>query len=253
MTSGSNDDRAHETSLSAMWSGARNISTALMRSWEARVDTLVIDEPLYAHHLSETGLDHPAADEVIEAGETDLGVVVSQLTALPPEPFALVYQKHMAHHLLPGTDLSWVDGLSNALLVREPRELLTSLLQVLPNPDLDSTGLPAQVGLLERFGGALPVGDSKAVLMDPGAMLRALCESLGVPFTERMLAWEPGPRATDGVWARHWYGSVERSTGFGPYKRKDVEVPRRHLPLLRSCEALYDRLVAHALTPAGED
>ena len=248
MSSGSHDFR-----LIAMWSGPRNISTALMRSWEARGDTRVIDEPLYPHYLFKTGLDHPGADDVIAVGETDLKVVLEQLTAPPSEPFAFVYQKHMAHHLLPSMALSWVDGLTNALLVREPREMLTSLLRVLPNPDLDATGLPAQVALLERFGCGLPVVDSKAVLTRPRDTLCALCESLGVPFTERMLAWKPGPRATDGVWAKHWYGSVEQSTGFAPYKRKDAEVPRRHLPLLRSCETLYNRLVVHAISPAGQD
>lgn len=236
-----------------MWSGPRNISTAMMRSWEARGDTLVVDEPLYAHYLATTGIDHPGADEVIEAGVADLGVVIERLTAPPPPPFHFVYQKHMAHHLLPGMALDWVDGLTNALLVREPREMLTSLLQVLPNPDLDATGLPVQMALHERFGASLPVIDSKAVLMQPRGMLRAMCGALGVPFTERMLAWEAGPRPTDGVWARYWYASVEASTGFASYKRKDAEVPSRHLPLLRSCEALYERLVIHALSASDEE
>ena len=238
--------------LIAMWSGPRNISTAMMRSWEARGDTLVVDEPLYAHYLATTGIDHPGGREVIDAGETDLGVVIIQLTLPPPERFEFVYQKHMAHHLPPGVDLHWLDGLSNALLVREPREMLTSLLEVLPNPDLDATGLPAQAALLERFG-SLPVIDSKAVLQNPAGMLRSLCGALGVPFTDRMLAWEAGPRSTDGVWAKHWYASVERSTGFAPYKPKRAEVPARHQPLLRSCEALYDRLVAHALAPMDKE
>lgn len=237
----------------AMWSGPRNISTAMMRSWGARGDTLVIDEPLYAHYLATTGIDHPGAKEVIEVGESDLSVVIEQMAAPPPEPFEFVYQKHMAHHLLPGMVLDWVGHLTNALLVREPREMLTSLLQVLPNPDLDATGLPVQVALLERFGSSIPVIDSKAVLMQPRGMLQALCESLDVPFTERMLVWEAGPRPTDGVWARFWYASVENSTGFAAYKRKDAEVPSRHLPLLRSCEALYDRLVAHALSPLEQE
>ncbi len=239
--------------LIAMWSGPRNISTAMMRSWEARGDTLVIDEPLYAHYLKQTGIDHPSAHEVIEAGETDTAKVIEDLTAPPPEPYLYVYQKHMAHHLLPGMDLVWVDGLTNALLVREPREMLTSLLEVLPNPDLDATGLPMQVELQERFHWSLPVADSRTVLEQPAGTLRALCQATGAPYTDRMLSWQPGPRPTDGIWAKHWYASVERSTGFGPYKRKDAEVPSRHLPLLRACEALYERLIDHALEPIHED
>lgn len=237
----------------AMWSGPRNISTAMMRSWEARGDTLVVDEPLYAHYLYQTGIAHPGAGEVIEAGETDAGVVVARLTAPPPEAYQFMYQKHMAHHLLPGMDLGWVEGLTNALLVREPREMLTSLLEVLPNPDLDATGLPAQIELQGRFDGGLPVVDSRAVLEQPDGMLRALCGALGVTFSNRMLSWEPGPRATDGVWAKYWYANVERSTGFAPYTRKAAEVPSRHLPLLKQCEAMYQRLIEHALDPMNED
>jgi len=237
----------------AMWSGPRNISTAMMRSWEARGDTLVVDEPLYAHYLERTGIDHPGAREVIECGEADADVVIDRLTTPPPLPHRFVYQKHMAHHLLPDMDLEWVDSLTNALLVREPREMLTSLLEVLPNADLEATGLPAQIELLERFDGGLPVIDSRDVLLQPEGMLQALCEKLGVPYTDRMLSWEIGPRATDGVWAKYWYANVERSTGFAPYKRKNAEVPRRHLPLLRQCEALYHRLAQHALKPIAED
>lgn len=241
------------TKLIAMWSGPRSISTAMMRSWEARSDTLVVDEPLYAHYLEQTGLDHPGSEQIIKAGVTRLDVAIRGLTSPPPKPYSYVYQKHMAHHLLPGMDLGWVDALSNALLVREPREMLTSLIEVLPNPDLEATGLPAQIKLQERFGGSMPVIDSRAVLMQPRGMLRALCGALGVPYSDRMLSWQPGPRPTDGVWARHWYASVERSTGFAPYMPKDAEVPGRHLPLLKECEILYGQLIEHALNPIPED
>lgn len=225
----------------------------MMRSWEARGDTLVVDEPLYAHYLKQTGLNHPGSDKIIRAGTTDLDVAIRGLTSPPPEPYRFVYQKHMAHHLLPGIDLGWVDGLSNALLVREPREMLTSLIEVLPNPDLEATGLPAQIKLQERFGWSLPVIDSRAVLSQPGGVLRALCRALGVPYSDRMLSWEAGSRPTDGVWAGYWYASVERSTGFARYKPKAAEVPCRHAPVLRACEALYQKLTEHALNPIEED
>lgn len=241
------------TTIIAMWSGPRNISTAMMRSWEARGDTLVVDEPLYAHYLERTGLEHPGAAEVIAAGETDLGTVVAALTSPPTKPYQYVYQKHMAHHLLGGMDLGWVDGLSNALLVREPREMLASLIEVLPNPDLGVTGLAAQVKLQERFGWSLPVLNARTVLKQPEGSLRALCVALGVPYTDRMLSWQPGSRATDGIWAEYWYANVERSTGFAPYKPKDAEIPSRHFPLLKECETLYERLIEHALRPIDED
>lgn len=236
--------------LVAMWSGPRNISTAMMRSWGARPDTLVCDEPLYARYLAETGLDHPGRDEVIAAGETDLRAAVGQLTVAPADGSAIFYQKHMAHHLLPGDDVSWTDRLTNALLIREPREMLTSLLKVLPNADVEATGLPRQVELFERASGALPVIDSRDVLEDPAGMLRSLCGVLRVSYTDAMLSWEAGPRATDGVWAPHWYASVERSTGFGAYEPKSDEVPARHVGTLRACEDLYERLAAHKLGPA---
>ncbi|MEO1006969.1 MAG: HAD family hydrolase [Planctomycetota bacterium] len=235
--------------LIAMWSGPRNISTAMMRSWEARGDTMVVDEPLYAHYLLQTRINHPGAQDIIAAGETDLELITTQLTSPPPAGCDIMYQKHMAHHLLPGMDRGWVDGLANALLVRQPREMLTSLIQVLPNPDVHATGLPAQVELLDRFGGALPVVESRMVLANPPGMLRALCGALGVEYCDRMLSWEPGLRETDGVWAPHWYANVEQSTGFAPYAPKNTEVPGRHLTLLRECEALYERLIEHALAP----
>ena len=234
------------TVIIAMWSGPRTISTAMMRSWDARGDTRVVDEPLYGHYLKATGLKHPGFSEVIDYGETDLDAVIGDLcSSLRGDP-AVVYQKHMAHHVLPGMSLSWAQGLRNALLIREPREMLTSLLAVLPNADVQATGLPAQIGLLDRLGGA-PVIDSRDVLENPRGMLMALCAALDVPFTERMLAWRAGPRETDGVWAKHWYASVNASTGFAEYKPKPVEIARRHTPLLRECEVLYHRLSEHKI------
>ena len=236
--------------LIAMWSGPRNISTAMMRAWEARGDTRVVDEPLYAHYLDRTGLDHPGADEVIAAGKTDLDALARDLTTPRPGD-TIVYQKHMAHHVLPGDDLSWADELTNALLIREPREMLTSLLKVLPDADLDATGLPAQAKLMERAG-SLPVVDSRDVLESPRATLASLCHALGVEFTEKMLTWPPGPRPTDGVWAKHWYASVNESTGFAPYRPKNADVPESHADLLRECEAIYAELRAHKITPPDE-
>ncbi len=238
------------TVIIAMWSGPRNISTAMMRSWDARGDTRVVDEPLYAHYLRATGLDHPGADEVIAHGQTHLPAVIAGLSSPQPGDPAIVYQKHMAHHVLPGMDLAWAAGVRNAMLIREPREMLTSLLAVLPNADLHATGLPAQIDLLERLG-SVPVVDSRDVLDNPPGTLRALCEAVGVPYTDRMLSWAPGPRETDGVWAKHWYASVHASTGFVPYRPKQAQVAPRHMPLLRQCEALYARLCEHRVMCAA--
>jgi hypothetical protein len=236
----------------AMWSGPRNISTALLRSWGNRQDTYVTDEPLYAYYLNRTGLAHPGAEEVIASQPTDWQTVAAWLTGPIPEGRSLWYQKHMAHHLLPEVGREWLRDLTHCFLIREPEEMLTSLLHVLPEPTLADTGLPQQVELFdwvrETTGVMPPVMDSREVLENPRGQLEALCERLRVPFTDAMLHWPPGRRATDGVWAKHWYASVERSTGFEVYRRKGEVVPEPFKELLAECQRLYERLWAHRLT-----
>lgn len=235
-----------------MWSGPRNISTAMMRAWENRPDTFVTDEPLYAHYLKETGAPHPGADEVIAAGETDWHRVVAFLTGPIPEGKTVWFQKHMSHHLLPHIELDWVDRLTNAFLIREPREMLTSLIAVTPHPKLPDTGLPQQIQLFERLqkrtGKIPPVIDSRDVLENPRGILTALCAAVDLPFTTAMLSWPAGRRKTDGIWATHWYASVEQTTGFGPYQPKSKPVPAEFTTLLKECEFLYKKMHAHRLT-----
>jgi hypothetical protein len=230
----------------AMWSGPRNISTALMRAWGSRADTFVCDEPLYAHYLVRTRLPHPGADEVIARHETDWRKVVTWLTGPVPEGKRIFYQKQMTHHLLPEIDRRWLAELQHCFLIREPREMLTSLRHFIPQPRLEDTGLPQQLEIFEaerrRLGRTPPVVDARDVLQSPRAMLAALCGALDVPFDEAMLRWQPGPRETDGVWAKHWYGQVEKTTTFGPYRTKDEPVPAELNALLAECEALYTEL-----------
>jgi hypothetical protein len=237
----------------AMWSGPRNISTALLRSWGNRPDTFVCDEPLYAHYLLTTGAPHPGADEVIREHETDWRRVAGWLTGPVPEGKAVFYQKHMTHHMLPGIEREWLLKLTNCFLLRDPCEMLPSLLRVLPGAGLADTGLPQQVELFEwvreRAGAAPPVIDAADVLRDPEGMLRALCAALGVEFTDRMLSWPPGSRPTDGVWAKHWYASVEQSTGFDPYRPRRGPVPAAAAGLSAECAALYDSLYRRRLRP----
>jgi hypothetical protein len=236
----------------AVWSGPRNISTALMRSWGSRPDTYVCDEPLYAHYLLKTGIDHPGRDEVIASQDNDWRSVAEWLTGDVPEGKSIFYQKHMAHHLLTNIGRDWLSELTNVFLVREPREMLTSLIRVTPAAGLEDTGLPQQWEMFTRLydetGAAPAVIDARDVLENPRGMLVALCAAVGVPFMDEMLSWEPGPRETDGVWAKHWYGAVEASTGFEPYRPKEDDVPPSHLGVLRECEACYERLYAHRLT-----
>lgn len=237
----------------AMWSGPRNISTAMMRSFENRPDCAVVDEPLYAHYLRASGVDHPGREEVISTHEPDWERVVESLLGPVPSARPVWYQKHMAHHLLPGMGRAWVAGLTNCFLIRDPAEVITSFIKIVPDPVATDLGLPQQVELFEaehaRTGRIPPVIDGADVLRNPRAMLSALCSRVGIGFDDRMLSWPAGPRASDGVWAKHWYASVEKSTGFEPYKPKNEPVPDRLRSVHEECASLYTRLAAHKLTP----
>jgi hypothetical protein len=237
----------------AMWSGPRNISTALMRSWGNRADTAVCDEPLYAHYLRQTGVAHPGADEVIAHQEPDWRKVVAAMVGPAPDGKAIFYQKQMAHHLLPDVGRDWLGQVTHAFLIRDPREMLTSLIKVVPVPTLADTGLAQQWELFEwvaaSTGRVPPVIDSRDVLEQPRPMLGLLCDRLGVPFDEAMLRWPAGRRPSDGIWAKYWYDAVERSTTFEPYRPKDEAVPSRLEGLLDRCRELYEKLHRHRIVP----
>ena len=235
-----------------MWSGPRTVSTALMRAWENRPDTVVTDEPLYAFYLTATGLDHPGRDEVIASQPRDWRVVLRELTAGPLPPGVTIhYQKHMTHHLLPSVDRSALAGLRHAFLIRDPRSLLASYARVRSAPTLADLGLRQQAEIFEEFGG--PVLDSADLLAAPEPALRALCAALGVPFSAAMLSWPPGPRASDGVWAPYWYDSVRRSTGFvpvtGPVTPPDLDPALE--PLLDECMPYHEKLRKNTLNVRG--
>lgn len=235
----------------AMWSGPRNISTAMLRSWENRPDTWVVDEPLYAHYLTQVQVAHPGVDEVIAHHDSDWQWVVAGLTGPIPHGRAIYYQKHMAHHWLPHLRGEWVLKLSNAFLLRHPAEMLASLAAKMGLPALRDTGLPQQVEIFDlirsRTGIAPPVLDAEDVLRDPQRMLRCFCDTVGVPFNERMLSWPPGRRGTDGIWAKYWYDAVEKSTGFEPYRPRSRAVTPALAPLLAECLPYYEELAQHRL------
>jgi hypothetical protein len=235
----------------AMWSGPRNISTAMMRSFGNRNDTAVCDEPLYAHYLAVTNKPHPGRDEVIAAGQTDWRAVVAALLAPVPGGKQVFYQKHMTHHLLPNIERTWILELSNCFLIRHPREVLASYAKVVETPELDDTGFPQQAEVFDYVraarGRVSPVIDAADVLGNPRRILGLLCEAVALDFQESMLAWPPGPRSTDGVWAKYWYAEVEKSTGFRPYQRKEIDLPPRLEALCQQCLPYYERLHAHRL------
>ena len=229
----------------AMWSGPRNISTAMMRSFGARPRTVVVDEPLYAFYLDSTGLDHPGRDAILQAQPRDWREVAAELTAPLPDGAELHYAKHMTHHLLPDVELGWLDAFRHAYLIRDPEHVVASYAKVRGEPTPEDLGYARQAEIHATFGG--PVVDAADVLRDPRGTLAALCEALGIPFTGAMLSWPPGPAAGDGVWAPYWYSQVEASTGFAPYDPRPAEVPDRLQPLVAALRPYYDELAAHRL------
>jgi hypothetical protein len=235
----------------AMWSGPRNISTAMMRAWGNRADTFVVDEPFYAHYLHATGANHPVAEEVIAAGETDWRKVAERLTGDVPHSRQIFYQKQMTHHLLPGISRDWLGSVTNCFLIRDPRDVITSYVKKNHDPTAIDLGFPQQAEIFNcvfaQTGAIPPVLDARDVLENPERALRLLCAAVGVPFTEAMLSWPPGLRETDGIWAKHWYGEVENSTSFRPYAPKTEEVPERLWPVFEECRAVYEDLFRHRL------
>lgn len=225
----------------AVWSGPRNISTALMRSWENRPDCRVVDEPLYAYYLDQTGLDHPARDEVIAAGEPSWPAVVADLTA-PVD--GIYYQKQMTHHLLPQLPRDWIPLLTNVLLIRDPAEVVASYVRSRADVVAEDIGLVQQGELYDQLGPQTPVIDAADFLRDPEGHLRWLCDLVRVDFTPAMLHWPAGPRASDGVWAPYWYDAVLASTGFAPYRPRSVDLHGAALAAAERSRPDYERLHA---------
>ncbi len=232
----------------SVWSGPRNVSTALMYAFRQRPDTRVVDEPLYGHYLEVTRAAHPGDEEVLAAMDTDAERVVREVLLGPCER-PVHFFKNMAHHL-EGLDRRFLGGLTNVLLTRDPAEMLPSLARQLPDPTLRDTGLLYQTEVLDHVlaQGADPVVlDAKQLLLDPPGVLRTACDRLGIPFEEAMLRWPAGPKPEDGVWAKHWYANVHASTGFSPYTPRAGDFPERLEPLLEESVPLYERLRGFAI------
>ena len=235
----------------AMWSGPRSISTALMRSFENRCDTFVSDEPFYAHYLYETGIDHPLREAVISSGNTDWNSVADNITGPIPYGKDIWYQKHMAHHNLPGKDMTWIQKVQNIFLIRHPREVILSYMKKYDITSITQLGYPQQVALitiLKKCSSGMPlILDARDVLENPEGMLKELCERLTIPFYKEMLSWPAGSRESDGIWGKHWYGSVEASTGFQPYIQKKGELPSKYRDIYTVCMENYEKLYSYRL------
>ena len=235
----------------AMWSGPRNLSTAMMRSFGGRSDTYVSDEPFYGCFLKETGADHPMRDEVIAAMDCDWASVMATLRGPPRTGAPVWYQKHMWHHMAGPVGYDDFEGFTHAFLIREPERMIASYLRKRESAAFDGFGLDRQAEFFEReadrLGRAPPVVDANDVLANPEGVLSALCDALGIAWDRAMLGWEPGGRETDGPWAPHWYGAVEKSTGFGQPETHAVELPEEARRLVDRCRPYYERLARHRL------
>ena len=235
----------------AMWSGPRNISTAMMRAFENRSDCVVSDEPLYAAFLAQTGLDHPGADEVIATGETDWQRVAQTLTGPIPDGKPLWYQKHMSHHLLDGMSHDWIHELTNVFLIRNPDAVVASYIKSRAEVKPEDIGLLQQAELFDELhkttGRAPLVIDSAEFLGDPRGFLQALCNHVSIGFEEAMLSWPRGPRDSDGIWAKHWYHAVWNSTGFESRPERSPALSTEHQAIADACRPAYDRLHAARL------
>ena len=223
-----------------------------MRSWGSRDDTVVIDEPFYASYLKATGKKHPGSDEIIGQGETDPRKVIAQLTAALPDGKSILFQKQMTHHLLPAIDRGWISQMTNCFLIRAPAEVTTSYIKKNDDPEVEDLGFVQQLEIFERVRkmteASQPIVlDAKDVLQNPERMLRLLCAAVGVPFDSAMLSWSPGLRETDGVWAKHWYGEVAKSTCFQTYQPKNEPVPERLHAVHDRARQCYERLYEHRL------
>jgi len=238
----------------AMWSGPRNISTAMMRAFENRPDCSVSDEPLYGAWLKMSGARHPMREDIIAAMDTDWRSVVDQLTGPAPAGAPVWYQKHMTHHMLPEMmETDWLSKLTHVFLIRDPRQVVASYLGKRDTVSPEDIGVPQQQAIYDfiigRLGRAPPVIDSGEFLADPQGHLRALCQRLGIEYLPEMLSWPAGPRDSDGVWAPHWYQKVEESTGFGPPPGEPPELEGRADAVARTCRPLYEQLYARRLKP----
>jgi hypothetical protein len=235
----------------AMWSGPRNLSTAMMRSFGSRADTFVSDEPFYGAFLKASGADHPMREEVIAAMDCDWQSVARSLAGPVPDGSPIWYQKHMWHHMVGPVGYDDFRGFTHAFLIREPEPMIASYLRKREAAAFEDFGLERQAEFFEReadrLGAPPPVVEANDVLAKPAGILAALCSALGIAWDEAMLSWAPGRRTTDGPWAPHWYAAVEASTGFGPPETEAIDLPDDARRLAERCRFYYQRLAAHKL------
>lgn len=235
----------------AMWSGPRNLSTALMYAFAARGDCAVWDEPFYAAYLRETGMDHPMRDQIIEAHEADPAKIAAACIGKIPQEQSLFYQKHMTTHMIATFDRQFMRSLTNVFLIRHPARVVASYAKKREGPSLTDLGFVQQADLFDQVAdwlGETPlVIDSADIREDPRRALIAVCDALHIPFTDKMLKWTAGPKPFDGVWAPHWYGAVHRSTGIDEPEGPLPDLPKAYQSIVDEALPYYEKLAAHKM------
>ncbi|MEQ8358101.1 MAG: sulfotransferase family protein [Cytophagales bacterium] len=227
----------------SLWSGPRNISTAMMYAFAQRNDTTVVDEPLYAFYLKETGIDHPGREETLRSMSSNRDEVIFTLREKQFRT-EIVFFKNMCHHVL-DLPLNILDNLCNVFLIREPKFVIASYIKEISHPDISDLGytdLLKMTDYLKEKGREVFLIDSRDILQNPAKGLKSICDFTGIPYSSSMLKWSKGGIREDGVWSKYWYTSLHQSEGFMPYSRKEVEIPKRLMPLLKESEIIYEIL-----------
>ena len=235
----------------AMWSGPRNISTAMMRSFESRGDTFVSDEPMYGHFLSTSMIDHPLKNEIIKSMETNRIALHEYLSTFTPDDFSIWYQKQMTHHILIDDNLEWIKGLENIFLIRDPRKVILSYLKKYNLEDELLIGF-IQIKRIfdyvsDNISSSPIVIDADDVLRNPHQMLTNLCKTIGIPYTKNMLSWEKGYRDTDGIWSSHWYDNVINTDRFTAYREDKTELPPQYNKVYENSMKIYTQLYKYRI------
>lgn len=233
----------------AMWSGPRNISTAMMRAWENRADTFVTDEPFYACYLWSTGMDHPGRDEIIASQSTEWTQIANDCNTLIQPDCAVHYQKHMTQHMLPQFELDWLTSLVNVFLIRSPAEVVSSYAKARPDLTATDLGFEQQHRLyqhvVEKIDPDPLVISADSVLQNPADAMKAICDKADIKFDNNMLSWPAGKRESDGVWAPHWYKNVENSTGFATQEKRALKLDPQQLKIAERCQPYYEIMQQH--------
>mgnify|MGYP001169236925 CR=1 FL=1 len=233
-----------------MWSGPRNLSTALMRSFENRKDTKVIDEPFYSYYLKKTALRHPMYKEIINTYSSNFNEVIDEITKLPAN-IAIYYQKHMTHHLLDEINLDWLSIGKNCFLIRHPAKVINSYIKKNHLKDIRDIGFRKQYEIFnfikDNYDSYPITIDSDDILKNPKEKIKKLCVKLNIKFTERMINWPKGKRESDGIWSIVWYEQVNNSSTFQNYTENNLEIPKKYNGIYEESLEIYNQMKKFSL------